>query len=1116
MDSSRGMSGPFIARHVNLSSGQILFADPSKPWAPDNFPDMPSTLLAFTAISSISDGNISTLSFTNGRLYETFEPEYIRPVLQKSFQINNVGVVRYEESKVGFVSSFLDAFSTAITSFAPSTIGGANIKSVLQTQPDTITNALGKLDAWIANAFLLQPPPVTIVEVEKTSLYGGIRWLNFPTYSVLDKFVPYVTSMVFIVGDTDSPNYCTFELFDSDYFPYKTYTNGISPYFSPLVRFRVFTDFFLTNADHIYTKTSMQTKCIRLISESGDATFPATGKVLAFENTNGETTYTTLSIYLPNLKNTYPKDSDIPIKVFYLNRTDSSPNILCTSTIINTEGGPSVPSSITQVGYSDTSMDVRIVRPVYSDALAGVTEPFFSSYTVEYTLNGMNSVVSNVSPLGFRYGIPDPLTIPGFATPYSNVTFSQDLSYCYSTQTLRVTGNDVTPLYPGMLWSTTVTAINSANIVGEEGFGTPGIFSTGFPTTTTPSIDAMPLSNTSYEQTRYATQSTVNTPRYYGNGWATGDLISTDIVFLSTTMGLTFQLSTVCQFNDATYPGDRSTITANTYFTDTTPVTTNSVTLILSTFADDFPLDTSLSNIQGDNILRAYITDSESTVPNQKYFYNAQISGTQSINTISMLSESIQVTLKNHTLAVESEPEVQAQSTIEYIFQTEPVSNTSTTAIVFQNVVTGAEQVSGIYTPTTSSLFYFDVLGSNIGNHVVSSCFASAYLTMNSLRIGPQENYTSNLHIYNGLSEITTLPFPMDTTLTLSSCTLRLYSNVYQIHADPKPVYIAAKIQPAAPQTRPNIFTSTLTASIFIDTVSMNTISTFDKTTGPNGLRVLSLLPRDDLYGTSNNMNDGVDEMGNIGQGLNVTLNSYFDVDFANVFTVSPDVHYNHTSTMSTIYTDFYSRELLYTRGTYIHPAGYDFSQFNPALIGKPGAIYPDYTYDLVYDENFGFRYASFAYESAEYPVPTAVQYVYVTIKNPSALGTVQDDRTSNTFFPNDLVPPYYISSMKARMHVKVFGVYNAGTDFQSESSWVNGFTAIDEITFDDSVYNMPACHGASTIGAGADIEYKVQINRRLYTKLCPIVRIGISQDGSEYSDDPITFDAVQVRFSDE
>lgn len=1111
MDSSRGMSGPYIAPQATLSSGQILFADPSKPWTPDNFPDMPSTLLAFTAISSISDGNISTISFTNGRLYESFEPLNVRPVLQKSFQINNAGVVTYEESKVGFVSSFLNAFSTSITAFTPSTIGGANIEDVTQARPDTMTNALGKLDAWIANAFLLQPPAATIVEVERTSLYGGVRWVNFPTYSVLDKFVPYVTSILFIVGDTDSPNYCTFELFDSNYFPYKTYTDGISPYFSPLVRFRVFTDFFLTNADHIYTKANMQAKCIRLISESGDATFPPTGKVLAFENTDGETTYTTLSIYLPNLKNTYPKDSEIPIKVLYLNRTVPYPNICCASTIINSVGGPDMPSSITQVGYTDTSMDVRVVRPVYSDALAGVTEPYFSSYTVDYTLVGMNSAVSNLSPLGFRYGIPDPSTIPGFAIPYSNVTFSQELPYCYSTQTLRVTGNDANLLYPGMLWSTTVTATNSANIVGEEGSAISSIFFTGFPTTTTPSIDTMPLSNTSIRQTRYATQSTVNTPRYYGNGWATGDSISTDIVFLSTTLGLTFQLSTACQFNDTTYPGDRSTITANTYFTDTATVTTNSVTLTLSTFADDFPLDTLLSNINGSNILHAYITDSELDVPHQKYFYNSQISGVQSIDTISMLPEVIQVALENHTLA--TEPEVQTRSTLEYVFQTEPVRNTSTTAILFQNIVTGAEQVSGIYTPTTSSLFYFDAFGSNIGNYVVSSCFATAYLTMNSARIGPQANYASNVHIYDGLSEVTTLPLPMDTTLTLSSCTLRLNPNVYQIHADPKPVYIATKFQPAAPQTQPNVFTSSLTAAIFIDTVSMNTISTFDKTTGPNGLRVLSLLPRDDLYGTSNNMNDGVDDMGNIGDGLNVTLNPYFNVDFSNICTVSPDVHYNHTSTISTIYTDFYSRELLYTRGLYIHPAGYDFSQFNPALIGQPGAIYPDYTYDLVYDENFGFRYASFAYESAVYPVPTAIQYVYVKIKNPSYLGTVQDDRTSNTFFPNDLVAPYYISSMKVRMHVKVFGLYNAGTEFQSESSWVNGFTAIDETTFDDSVYNVAACHGASMMGS--DIEYKVQINRRLYTKLCPIVRIGISQDGSEYSGDPITFDAVQVRFSD-
>ena len=98
-------------------------------------------------------------------------------------------------------------------------------------------------------------------------------------------------------------------------------------------------------------------------------------------------------------------------------------------------------------------------------------------------------------------------------------------------------------------------------------------------------------------------------------------------------------------------------------------------------------------------------------------------------------------------------------------------------------------------------------------------------------------------------------------------------------------------------------------------------------------------------------------------------------------------------------------------------------------------------------------------------------------------------------------------------MHVKALGVYNAGVELLSESSWVNGFTAVDEITFNDEIFDIPACHGASTIGS--DIRYKVQINRRLYTKLCPIVRIGISQDGSAYSGEPITFDAVHISLSD-
>jgi hypothetical protein len=627
-------------------------------------------------------------------------------------------------------------------------------------------------------------------------------------------------------------------------------------------------------------------------------------------------------------------------------------------------------------------------------------------------------------------------------------------------------------------------------------------------------ISNAPLSNTSVSQTRYASASSINTPVYDIDGWRTGDLISTDIVFLSTTSELAFQLSSPCQFNDATYPGDRSELAVASFYTaDISSPPALQLPLVMSTFADDFPLNTQLSNTDGTNSVFAYITDSQTSIGDQKYFYNAQFSAKQALNTISMTPEAVQLEFVNNYIDPLTGPQTQTQSSLHYVFQTEPVDVTSTTGIVFQNVVTDAQQVSGIYTPTTSSLFYFDVLGSNFGQNVVSSCFASAYLMKNSQFIGPQSNYTSNVYIFNGGTEITTLPFPINTELTMSSVTLRLNPDVYQIHDDPKEIILAAKFQPAAPQTAPNVFYSSLTSTMFIDTVSMNTYSTFSNTLGPNGLRVLSLLPREEDPGTQYNMNDGVDDFGNIGEGLNVNVSSFFSVTYDNQFNISTSVYYNHTSSLQEVYTNPYSRELLYTKGTYIHPAGYNFSQFNPALIGQSGATYPDFTYDLVNDDNFGFRYASFAYESPIYSEPTAFQHMYIKVKNPSAVGTVDDNRATNTFFPSDLVQPYFISSMKVRMHAKVFGLYNAGIDIVEESSWVNGFAAVDETMFNDSIYDVAACHGASTFGA--DIEYKVQFNRRFYTKIGSIVRIGISQDGSAYSGDPITFDAVQIRWSD-
>jgi len=219
---------------AQLSSGSLLFNDPTLPWSPDDFPILPSTALAVTFQGTIATGTVSTLTLTNQIQYAPFEPESIRPSLTKTLQINQDGQVILQEPTVQFLSTTSQAFQQPVSSFTQSTIGGAGIQDVTTTNPDTLTNSLGKLDAWITNAFLLQPPGVQPVASETNVFYGGVQWLNFPTYSILDKSVPYVNSILFIIGDPTTPNYLTFELNDPTLFPYKTYTDGISPQFAPL------------------------------------------------------------------------------------------------------------------------------------------------------------------------------------------------------------------------------------------------------------------------------------------------------------------------------------------------------------------------------------------------------------------------------------------------------------------------------------------------------------------------------------------------------------------------------------------------------------------------------------------------------------------------------------------------------------------------------------------------------------------------------------------------------------------------------------------------------------------------------------------------------------------
>jgi hypothetical protein len=104
-------------------------------------------------------------------------------------------------------------------------------------------------------------------------------------------------------------------------------------------------------------------------------------------------------------------------------------------------------------------------------------------------------------------------------------------------------------------------------------------------------------------------------------------------------------------------------------------------------------------------------------------------------------------------------------------------------------------------------------------------------------------------------------------------------------------------------------------------------------------------------------------------------------------------------------------------------------------------------------------------------------------------------------------------------MHARLLGTMNTGFNTNFESGWINCFKPVDYNVFDDSIFDVGGLLYVST--SGADVYYKVQFQRRFYTSIYPIVRIGISRDGSAEdlpaSSDymPITFDSITATVSD-
>lgn len=1112
------------ASQITLSSGQILFADPTLPWTPANFPNLPSTALSLTAGGTIATRNISTLTFSNAITYENFE-QSVKSQLTKSLVINASGNVSYEDPKVSLVSTILSTFNAPINSWISPAIGGAGI---ISNPADTLTNAIAKLDSWIGCNLLAQPPAINVVEQEQTSLYGGVRWTNFNVYNVFQYTIPYTTSINLILGDPASGNYLSLQLTNPDWFPDRQFTDGLASDFNPIVRLRVFNSFFPTLGTNVWSKAYMQSQCISILAESGTYTLPSVGKVFSLDTYASGENYTTVNLYLPQLTT----GTNIPVRIFYLNKTQTGPNIVTTNTVIQTYGPPSAPSSVTQTLSTPTSFTLQVTPPIYSDVTAGVSSCYFSTYNIGYSARQLNKV--RTENVGFRYGF----TVPTATTALSNSYLSSYLTSTFTIQSqvsggfqnITISGSGQTAVVPGVQWSTTISVTNSAKLTGSTISAVNPTLS-AFPFLSTQNISSASLLITS----PWAVPIGSNGCAYlnYNNGWTIGTPLSTNLLFLSSVQLTNYAINGDVALSDPSFPGCRSyaafgsNMNLTSIFRDTDEVD-QTLSLSLTSLASggtDFFLNSSIGVRSGSNFLSTILTDTQSTISFQKFFYKATVTGAQNISTMSLSPQSLQVRILNYRVNDFTTPiaggGITAQTlSTSYVFQSEGISTFTTSSITYTSTVSNLVQISGLYTPTKSSALSFDLYARNfIGNFANFSSIGMGQLYFDGINAGQVEKYASSVRVYHGPLEITSLPFPGNSTLHLSSCRVSLTSNVYQDPADPAVFEIYASATPANPISLRAFSSFSIGSTIFADTVSESLYSSFTNINSSNGQRVLSLLPRIDSPGTANNMADGIAASGLASNGINVSVSSFFILGLNNDLTVSSSVIYNNTSSISTFYLSSYSRELLFTNGSFTHPGGLNFSQFSGVPLGVPNAIYPDFTNDLISDVNYGNRYASFIYLSRSNAVPTSYQFVNIRLRNPSAISTITNSRAYNFAFPDAPLPDSNVQYSKVRMHMKIIGATNLGVYTPIETAWINCFKEIDYGTYDDSIYDVGGCVSVST--SGADVYYKVQMDRRYFTSIYPLIRVGISRDGSAEALPageaylPIAFEGINITVTD-
>jgi hypothetical protein len=373
---------------------------------------------------------------------------------------------------------------------------------------------------------------------------------------------------------------------------------------------------------------------------------------------------------------------------------------------------------------------------------------------------------------------------------------------------------------------------------------------------------------------------------------------------------------------------------------------------------------------------------------------------------------------------------------------------------------------------------------------------------------------SSNAVILSNGTPWTTLPFPADSTLTLSSLKYPVVNQVYQDPTDPEDFVISATVTPANPNYAASTLVQTL-PNVFIDTVSYASYSNFVSSGTTYGQRILSLLPRIESPGIATNIGDGVDANGQSSNGLNVSISSFVVPEFGNTVVISSFLTYQHTSSLiQPVYNDFYARELLYTNGAFVHPAGQNFSPFVSSIYNVP-FVYPDFTNDLNTDTNYGYRYATFAYEFPVNTTPTAYRFLNITMENPSLISTIQPIRYENDWWPDRPVVETDVPFMKARMHMKLTGTIYTDVNDNFETAWLNCFKISDLFSYSDDVFDLGACMSVtSTINS---VTYKASFNRRFYTKVVALVRVGIPRDGTiiSGSEFPLSFTGMRVSLSD-